>query len=102
MPRCQISLRNFQLLAIAVTGELDYFHAIAQRRRNWSQLICCADEKDFRKIEGEIEIVIGERIILFRIENLEQRRCRIATIVGAQLVNLVQHHYRIVYSGAAD
>ena len=46
--------------------------------------------------------MIGERVVLFRIENLEQGGGWIAAIIGAQLVDLVEHHHRIIYAGAAD
>ena len=102
LPWGQILLRNLQLLAIAVTGKLDHLHTIAQRRWNRSELIRGADEKNLRKIEGQIEIVIGESVVLFRIENFEKRSRRIAAIIRAQLVNLVQHHHRIIHARAAN
>ena len=67
----QILPGNFQLLAIAITGKLDHLHAIAQRRWNRPKLIRGADEENFRKIKGQIEIMIRESVVLFRIENLE-------------------------------
>ena len=65
-------------------------------------LIGGGDEEDLRKIERQIEIVIAESIVLLRIENLQQRRRRIAAVVVAELVNLVEHHDGIVNTGAAD
>src|SRR5262249_44690488 len=87
---------DLQLLSIAVTGQVDHFHAIAQRWWNRSQLARRTDEKYSRKIEREIEIMIRERVVLLRIKDFEQSRCRIAAIIGAELVNLVEHHHRIV------
>ena len=46
--------------------------------------------------------MISERVVLFGIQNLEQSGCRIATIIRAQLVDLVQHHYRIIDARAPD
>ena len=39
--------------------------------------------------------MIGEAVVLLRIEHLEQRRARVAAEVGAQLVDLVEHHHGI-------
>ena len=46
--------------------------------------------------------MIGEGIILFRIENLEQRCRRITAIVCAELIDFIEHHHRIVYSSPAN
>jgi hypothetical protein len=59
-------------------------------------------EKDLRQIKRQIEIVIAERVVLLGIENLEQRRSRIATIVVTELVDLVQHQHRVIHPGAPD
>ena len=46
--------------------------------------------------------MIRERVVLFGIENFEQRCRRIAAIIRAQLVDFVEHHHRIVHAGAAN
>src|SRR5215211_6807440 len=46
--------------------------------------------------------MIPERIVLLRIEHLEQRRRRIAAPVVADLVDLVQHEDRVVGTGPPD
>ncbi len=48
------------------------------------------DEKYFREIVFNVEVVILERVVLFRVEHFEQRRTRIATEVRAQLVDFVE------------
>src|SRR6185369_2492702 len=40
--------------------------------------------------------MIAERVVLFRIEDLEQRRRRIAAEVGAELVDLVEDEHRVL------
>ena len=54
------------------------------------------------KIERHVEIVIAERAVLFGIEDLQQRRGRIAAEIGAQLVDFIEHEDRIARSRAAD
>ncbi len=67
-----------------------------QRRRHRVQHVRRADEQHLRQIERHVEIVIAERVVLLRIQRLQQRRCRIAAEVAAQLVHLVQHDHRVV------
>ena len=55
-----------------------------------------------REVERQIEIVIAEVVVLLRIEHLEQRRLRVAAKVGADLVDLVDHHHRIARARIAD
>jgi hypothetical protein len=40
--------------------------------------------------------MIAERIVLLRVENLEQSRRRVAAKVVAEFVYLVQHHHGVV------
>src|SRR5687767_461300 len=80
----------------------DDFHAVAQRRRDWSKLVCRRNKENSRKIKRQIEIVIAESVVLLRVQDLKQGRCRIATIVVAELVDLVQHQHRIVHTRTAD
>jgi hypothetical protein len=35
----------------------------------------CADEQHLAQVEGHIQVVVGERAILFRVQHLQQRRC---------------------------
>ena len=46
--------------------------------------------------------MIAECVILRRIENLQQRRGRIAAKITPHLIDLVQHEDRIVDAGPAD
>ena len=54
------------------------------------------------EIELEIEVVVAERVVLRRIEHLEQRRGRIAAPVGADLVDLVEQDHRVHRPGVAQ
>ena len=54
-----------------------------------------------REVELDVEVVVAERVVLRRIEHLEQRRRRVAAPVGADLVDLVQHDHRVHRPGVA-
>ena len=84
------------LLLFAVALQRDDLHAVLQRRRHRVEHVRGADEEHLRQIERHVEIVIAERIVLFRIEGFEQRRGRIAAEVASELVDLVEHDHRVV------
>src|SRR6266536_228747 len=46
--------------------------------------------------------MIAKSVVLLRIENFEERRCRIAAIVTAEFINLIQHQDRVVHTGATN
>jgi hypothetical protein len=52
-------------------------------------------KKTFERSYSNVEIVILERVVLFRIEHLEQRRTRVATEVRAELVDFVEQQHGI-------
>ena len=79
---------------------------ISIRSRSGGEIVSSAvggaDEEHLRQVERQIEIVIAEVVVLLGIEHLEQRRLRIAAEIGADLVDLVDHHHRIARAGIAD
>ena len=42
---------------------------------------------------GDVEVVVAEGRVLLRVEHLEHRRRRVAAVVGAHLVDLVDHEH---------
>ena len=90
-----MSLRDLDLLLFGVAGKMDDLETVPQCRRNRIHDVGRGDEEHLREVEGQIEIVIPERIVLLGVENLEQRRARIAAHVVAELVDLVEHEYGI-------
>ena len=46
--------------------------------------------------------MVGEGAVLLGVEHLEQRAGRVAVVVGAELVHLVEHEERVARAGAAD
>ena len=67
-------LGDVQLFAVAVTGELDDLHSVAERHRDRPELVRGRDKENLRKIERKIEVIIAKRAVLRRIENFEQCR----------------------------
>src|SRR5215213_2295095 len=88
--RHEVSLRDLELFSLGVTGETKYLESILKRRWNRMQDVGSGDEKYFREIVFNVEIVILERMVLFRIEHFEQCRTRIATKVRAELIDFVE------------
>ena len=60
------------------------------------------DEQHVGQVEVELEVVVAERVVLRRVEHLEQRRRRVAAVVGADLVDLVEQHDRVHRAGLLD
>ena len=60
------------------------------------------DEDDLGEVEFDVEVVIAERVVLRRVEHLEQGRARVAAPVGADLVDLVEHDHRVHRPGVAQ
>ena len=92
--RDQMLARDLDLLVLGVAGDPDDLHAVHQRSRN-IQRIRGRDEHHVGQIVVDLEIVIVEGRVLLGVEDLEQRRRRIAAEIGAHLVDLVQQEQRI-------
>src|SRR4029450_10959663 len=60
------------------------------------------DEDHLRQVEGQAEVVVAERVVLLRIEHLEQRRGRIALDAGAERLALGEHEPRVAPAGLAN
>ena len=100
--RDQVAPRDLDLLLLGVPGQLDHLHAVAQRRRNRIEQVGGGDEHDLRQVEGHVEVMVDEAVVLLGVEHLEQRRRRIAAEIGAELVDLVEHEQRVVGAGVAQ
>ena len=57
------------------------------------------NEHDFGQVEGHAQIVVCERVVLFRVEHFEQGGGGIAAKIHADLVDFVQHEDRVVGAG---
>ena len=84
-----------QLFQMRVAGKEDDLHAILERRRDGVDHVRRGDEHDLRQVVLHVEVVIGECIVLLRIEYLEQRRRRISSEIHRHLVHFVEQEHRI-------
>ncbi len=98
----QVIARDQQLLTVGVARELDHLHPVEQRRGDRGKRICGRDEEYAREVEGDLEVVIAEGVVLFGIEHFEQRRRRVAPEVGAELIDLVEQEHGISRTRAAQ
>ncbi len=81
----EIRAGDVQLVAVGVAGDFDHFHAVAQRPGHRVHGVGGGDEEHAGKIERDIKIMIGERVILGRVEDFEQRSRGIAAEIRAEL-----------------
>jgi hypothetical protein len=94
--RDQELLRDLHLLELEIAREADHLHAVDQRTRDRVERVARRQEQDLREVEVDLEVVVLERVVLLRIEHLEERRRRIATEVHPELVDLVEEEHRVL------
>ena len=70
----QVSLRDLELLVRRVTDEFDLFHAVLEGTGDLVREVRSRDEHHVRQVERYAEVVIHERLVLRRIQDLHQRR----------------------------
>ena len=98
----QVLHGDVELLVLCVAGHLNDFHAVQQRPRDSLQSVGRGHEKHFREIQRHFQIVVPEAVILLAVQHLQKSGECISLVVIAHLVNLIQQHERIFYTGAAD
>ena len=102
LPRPQVAARDRDLLVGRVAVEPDHLHPVEQRPRDRVGDVRGRDEDDLGQVELDVEVVVAERVVLRRVEHLEQRRRRVAAPVGADLVDLVEQDDRVHRPGVAQ
>ena len=100
--RDEVSPRDPELLLLGVARQLDHVHPVEQRRRDRLHLVRGADEENLREVERQVEIVVPERRVLLGVEHLEHRARRVAAVVRAELVDLVDQEHRVARLGVAE
>src|SRR6267143_5822374 len=93
--RDQEALRDLDFLELEVAGQPDDLHAVEQRRRNRVERIARGQEHHLGEREVHFQIVVVERVGLLGVQNLQQRRGRVAPEIGAELVDLVEEEHRV-------
>src|SRR5829696_1888983 len=102
LPRDEVALGDLELLLLRVARELDDLHAVAERARDRVQRVRRRDEHHAREVVGNVEVVVAERRVLLGVEHLEHRAGGIPAVVGAHLVELVDHEDRVLRAGVAQ
>ena len=97
--RHQMTLRDFEFLALGVARQSQHFQPILQGRRNRVQHVRGGDKENLRKIVLDVEIMILEHVVLFRIENFQQGRARVAAKIRAEFVDFIKQQHRIDGAG---
>ncbi|KAJ6262412.1 LOW QUALITY PROTEIN: hypothetical protein Dda_3220 [Drechslerella dactyloides] len=92
--RRQIPLRNRHLLVGNIPAQLDHLHAVQQRPRDRIRHVGRAHEQHLAQIHGHVHIVVQKRVVLLRIQQLEQRGRRVALVPAPNLVHLVDEDER--------
>ena len=93
----QVAAHDFLFLFGEIPVDMNHFHAVEQRTGHGIQRIGRGNEKDLAQIVIEVEVIVVERVVLFRIEELEQRTLGISVVsLSRNLVDLVEHEERVV------
>ena len=95
-------LGDAELFLLRVAGDLDDLHTVPQGREDRVDEVGRGDEHDVREVERDTQVVVAEGVVLFRVQDLQERGRGIATKVRADLVHLVHHEDRIVGAGLLD
>src|SRR3990172_13382663 len=95
----QETFGDFDFLRFRVTGQAQHLHAVLQSRRNSMDDVRSADKEHLREVVFNIQVMILEHVVLFRIEDFEQGGRRVSAEIGAHLLHFVQHEDGILGSG---
>ncbi len=95
LARYQVTPGDLQLLGFRVAGQLDYLEPVPQRRMHRLKPVGGRQKQYAGQVERQIQVVIGEGVVLRRIKHFQQRRRRVAPEVRAHLVQLIEHDHRV-------
>ena len=102
LARDEVALGDLQFFRFGVAGQFDDFQPVAQRGMDRLQPVRRGDEQHARQVERQIEVMVGERVVLRRVEHFEQRRRRVAAKIRAHLVQFVEQDHRVAAFDAAQ
>ncbi|MMZ63817.1 hypothetical protein D1872_260970 [compost metagenome] len=95
----QITSCNLKLLQLRIARNAQYLHPVQQWARNIMKCISRRHEHHIRQIERQLYKMIAKRIVLLRVQHLQQSRGRITTEVRSHFVNLIKQKDRIHGTG---
>ncbi len=102
LTRPQVVAGDRDLLALGVAVERDCLHPVQQRAGDGVGHVGGGQEQHVRQVQVDLEVVVAERVVLRRVEHLEQGRGRVTGEAHGELVHLVEQHHRIHRAGLAD
>ena len=91
----QMVLGDIQFLDLGVGTELDDLETVSELVRDIVHVVRGRDEQDVGEIIGFFEIMVGEREVLFRVEDFQHGARGIAFVVGGHLVDLIDQEDRV-------
>ena len=99
LPLEQVVAGDGDLLVLGVAVDADQLEAVEQRPGDRLEHVGGGDEQHVGEVEVDLQVVVAERVVLRRVEHLEQGRRRVAAPVAADLVHLVEQHDRVHRAG---
>ena len=98
----QMAFGDLELFFPGVAWQLDDLHAVQQGGRNGTAVIGRGDEEHMGKVERHLDIMIPEGAVLLGIQYLQQGGGRIAAVIIAELIYLIQQQHGIGAAGLLD
>ena len=98
----QVVAGDGDLLLLGVAVERDQLHPVQQRAGDGLDHVGGGQEQHVGQVEVDLQVVVAERVVLRRVEHLEQGRGRVAGVADGQLVDLVEQHDRVHRTGLAQ
>ena len=95
----QVVAGDRHLLVLRVAVDPDDLHAVQQRPGDRLRHVAGGEEQHLGQVQVDLQVMVAERVVLGRIEDLEQRARGVAAPVRADLVDLVQHEHGVLGPG---
>ncbi len=86
----EVALRDLDLLPLGVAGQADHLQAVLQGLGDGVEHVGGGDEEDRGEVELDVEVVVGEGVVLLRVQDLEEGGRGVAPEVHGHLVHLVE------------
>ncbi len=90
------------LLVLGVAVQADQLHPVEQRLGDGLQHIGGGEEDHVGEVQLDLQVVVPEGVVLRRVEHLQQGGGRVAPVVGADLVDLVEQDDRVHRAGLLE
>ena len=100
--RHEVLFGDLYLFFFRIARKFDNFHAVQERPGNIADDVGRRNPEDLGQIEGNIEVMVGEGIVLFRVQYFEKGRRRVAAHVRRHLVDFVKKEYGVLDAGLLE